>query len=96
MGHVNNPSAYISKAVDGETREEEIAWRNSTIWQMREGEPVPEWEDNEGGGEGCGEPTAGAAWYEGDDGGVEEYREEGDDEEVAGHGGWKSPGEDEW
>ena len=96
MGHKNNPSAYISKAVDVEMREEEIAWHSSTIGQTREGEPVPEWEDEEGGGEWCGEQAADAAWYEGNDGGVEEDWEEGDDEEVAGHGGWKSPGEDDW
>ena len=91
-----NPSAYISKAVEGGTRVKEIAWRNSTIGQTWEGEPVPEWEDEEGAGGGGGKPTAGAAWYEGDDGGVEEYWEEGDDEEVAGHEGWKSSGDDEW
>ena len=67
MGHVNNPSAYISKALDGEMREEEIqiakracdeleeereAWHKSTIGQTWEGEPVPAWEDEEGDG-GC-------------------------------------------
>ena len=57
---------------------------------------VHEWEDEEGGGEWRGEPMAGPAWCEGDDGGVEEDWEEGDDEEVAGHGGETSPGEDEW
>ena len=42
MGHVNNPSACITNAVDGETREETNAWQNETIGRTWEGEPVPE------------------------------------------------------
>ena len=87
MGHVNNPSAYISKAVDGETREEEIAWHNTTVGRTWAGEPVPEWDGEGGGGEWRGKPTASAAWYEREDGGSEEDWEEGDDEEVDDHGG---------
>ena len=111
MGHVNNPSACVSKAVNGEMREEEIriakeacgeleeepeAWYKSTIGQTCEGEQVPDWEDEDGGGEWCGEPTDGAVWYEGDDGGAQEDWKEGDDEEVADHGEGKSLGEDGW
>ena len=88
MGRVNNPSACVTKAVDGETREEEIAWHNATVGQTREGEPVPEWDDEGGGGQW----RTSAAWYERDGEGSEEDWEEGDDEEIDGHGG----GEDGW
>ena len=63
MGRVNNPSACVTKAVNGETREEEIAWRNATVGQTWEREPVPEWDDEGGGGEW----RTSAAWYERDD-----------------------------
>ena len=100
MEHVSNPSAYISKAVDGEMREEETQIANeacgeleeereagykSTIGQTWEGEQVPYWEDEDGGNEWCGEPMDGAACYEGDGGGVQEDWEERDDEEVTDH-----------
>ena len=89
MGRANNPSACVTKAVDGETREEEeIAWHNATVGQSWEGEPVPEWDDEGGGGEW----RTSAAWYERDDAGSEEDWEEGDDEEIVDHGG----GEDGW
>ena len=65
--HVNNPSACITKAVDRETREDEVAWRNATVGRTWEGEPVPEWDGEGYGGEWRGKPTASAAWYERDD-----------------------------
>ena len=43
----------------------------------------------------CGEPMAGATWYERDGGGGEEDWEEGDDEVDLGLEGSESPGEDE-
>ena len=63
MGRVNNPSACVTKAVNGETREEEIAWHNATVGQTWAREPVQEWDDEGGGGEWrtC------VAWYERDD-----------------------------
>ena len=92
MGRVNNPSACVTKAVNEETREEEIALHDATIGQTWEEEPAPEWDGEGGGGEWDGEQTASAAWYERDDGESEEDWEEGDDEEVDDHGG----GEDGW
>ena len=66
------PSACITNAVDGETREEETVWHNATIGQKWEGEPVPAWDGEVGGCEWHSEPTVRAAWYERDDAESEE------------------------
>ena len=50
-GHMNNPSARITNAVNGETRDGEIVWPSATIGRTWEGESVPEWDGGGGGGE---------------------------------------------
>ena len=65
-----------------EKREKKKLHGSATIGRTWEGEPVPEWDGEGGGGEWHGEPTANAVWYERDDGESKQDWEEGDDEEV--------------
>ena len=54
----------VAKKACDELEKEREAWYESTIGQTWEGEQVQDWEDEDGRGEWCGEPTDGAAWCE--------------------------------